>query len=160
MSKYHFFWESASPFSNWYKPNDFIHQGVSYNCSEQAMMHKKALLFGDTEVAQLIMEQTSPRLQKALGREVRGFDKETWDDRSEDIVTDILVSKFTSTPSLKKYILDTGDKVLVEASPYDTVWGIGLKMDHPDAQDESTWRGENRLGNALMKAREIIREIG
>lgn len=117
----------------------------------------KALAFNDHEVAKLIMESNEPYVQKALGREVRGFVKDVWDDICEDLVVDGLVSKFTQNKYLEKFILDTGDTILVEASPSDKIWGIGLAEDDPRALDETQWRGKNLQGKALMRARDIIR---
>src|SRR5271165_6600447 len=104
MSDFTFFWDG--PFSNWYT-SPFVHNGVQYNCGEQYMMHQKALLFNDTEVAQLIMEETHPRKQKALGREVRGFDIPRWDAVCLDIVFDGLLCKFQQNADLKQILLDT-----------------------------------------------------
>lgn len=152
-----FFWGDESPFSNWYQPNTFTHNGVEYNCSEQYMMHMKASAFADAEVAQLIMEQPLPRQQKMLGREVRGFDSGIWMSICQPLMVDGLVSKFTQDDLLQEYILSTGDKILVEASPYDKIWGIGLTEDNPLAWDKATWEGLNLLGEVLMKARDVIR---
>ncbi len=85
-----FFYDSTSPFSNWYK-KPFSHNGTEYNCSEQYMMHQKALLFKDKEVAELIMEQSEPRKQKMLGREVRDYDNEIWMENCQDIMVDGLM---------------------------------------------------------------------
>lgn len=157
MNKFTFFWQSGSPFSNWF-PSVFTHDGVEYNCSEQYMMHKKALLFGDTEVAQLIMEQTSPRAQKMLGREVRGFDDQVWKEQCIEIMVDGCLSKFEQLPELGKQLLATGDTTIVEASPYDKVWGIGMTEDDPRATDPSQWQGQNLLGHVLMEVRDLMNE--
>jgi ribA/ribD-fused uncharacterized protein len=154
--KFTFFWESGSPFSNWY-PQSFDHLGIRYNCSEQYMMYKKALLFRDIEVAEMIMEQTSPRKQKFLGRQVRGFDQTVWLRECEDIMVPALVSKFTQDTYSLNCMLDTGDSTIVEASPYDKIWGIGMTKDDPRATDPTQWEGENRLGICLMKARDVIK---
>ncbi len=156
MTEYTLFYKSAHPFSNWYASN-FIHDGIHYNCSEQFMMREKALLFEDHEVAQLIMEQTDPRKQKFLGRQVRDFNQRVWLEKCEDIMVPALVSKFTQNNYLKKFILDTGYSILVEASPTDKIWGIGLAEDDPRALNRVEWQGTNLLGNVLMRAREIIR---
>ena len=150
-----FFWAGSSPFSNWHK-SKFTHNDVEYNCSEQYMMHMKALMFGDTEVAELIMEQKDPRKQKMLGREVRHFDHELWFEKCQEVMVDGLISKFTQNPSMLKVLLDTGDKIIAEASPYDTVWGIGMAEDHPDVLNQSKWNGHNLLGKVLMSARNQI----
>lgn len=151
-----FFWGSDSPFSNWY-PQPFIHNGQQYNCSEQYMMYKKAILFKDIDVAEMIMEQTHPRKQKFLGRQVRGYDDAVWMASCDDIMVEGLVSKFIQDTYSLTTMLDTGRKIIVEASPYDKIWGIGLTADNPLAWDQSTWQGENRLGNVLMEARDVIR---
>lgn len=153
-----FFWANASPFSNWHK-SKFTHNGVQYNCSEQYMMHMKALMFNDTEVAELIMEQKDPRKQKFLGRQVRNFDQNVWLEKCQDIMVDGLISKFTQNTAILETLLNTDDKIIVEASPYDTIWGIGLSEDNPDALDQSKWRGQNLLGIVLMRARDEIRSI-
>jgi ribA/ribD-fused uncharacterized protein len=152
-----FFYGSFDPFSNWYQPNKFIHAGVEYNCSEQYMMHKKALLFNDIEVANLIMEQIHPRQQKMLGKEVRGFVKSIWDENCQDIMVEGLISKFTQNERLKQTLLNTGETILVEASPYDKIWGIGLSENDPRALDETKWLGQNLLGKVLMRVRNVIR---
>ena len=152
--KYVFFW--AGPYSNWHN-QPFNHEGTTYNCSEQFMMQQKALRFGDTEIAYEVMAAMTPGVQKALGRQVRGFDVSTWQAEAIDIMVPALVSKFTATPRLKQLILDSGDATLVEASPYDTVWGVGLSADDERILDEAQWRGKNFLGIALMRARDIIK---
>jgi ribA/ribD-fused uncharacterized protein len=149
------FW--GGPFSNWY-PSEFIHGGVDYNCGEQFMMQKKALYFGDTETANLIMQETSPREQKALGRKVKNFDAAAWDTVCQDIVYEGLLEKFSQNPELKDVLLDTGDRIIVEASPYDTIWGIGLGEHDPRALDQSQWRGKNYLGNVIMRVRDELKK--
>lgn len=153
-----FFWGSDSVFSNWFQPNKFTHNNVEYNCSEQYMMHMKALAFGDHEVAKLIMEQTNPRKQKMLGREVRNFDNAAWMTICQDIMVDGLVSKFTQDTRLKTRLLLTNNKILVEASPTDSIWGIGLAEDNPLAWNEATWQGQNLLGKTLVRVRAQIRD--
>lgn len=155
MSKFTFFWESDSPFSNWY-PQSFDHEGKRYNCSEQYMMYKKAMLFKDTDVAEMIMEQAHPRKQKFLGRQVRGFDQEVWMAKCQDIMVPALVSKFTQDTYSLNCMLDSVGTTIVEASPYDKVWGIGMTKDDPRATNPTQWDGLNLLGVVLMKARDII----
>lgn len=151
-----FFWGSDSPFSNWY-PQWFTHQGIQYNCSEQFMMYQKARLFKDFDVAEMIMEQTSPRKQKFLGRMVRGFDNNVWMTECEEIMVPGLVSKFQQDTYSLNTLLDTEDSIIVEASPYDKIWGIGMTEDDPRATDPSKWEGKNLLGICLMKVRDVIR---
>lgn len=153
-----FFYESTSPLSNWYKTT-FIHKGITYNCGEQYMMHQKALLFYDKEVAELIMEQSEPRKQKMLGRDVREYDDEIWMENCQDLMVDGLFSKFTQNGYCLTTLLATGDSVLVETSPTDKIWGIGLKKDDPRINNPSKWLGDNLLGKVLMMTRNKIRQL-
>lgn len=157
MKQYTLFYKSKHPFSNWYA-SGFEHNGMRFNCSEQYMMYHKAMLFNDSEVAKLIMETEDPFIQKALGRQVRNFDSSIWFEKCNAIMVEGLVEKFTQNKYLETFILNTGDNILVEASPTDRIWGIGLGEDNPDVLDETKWRGENRLGIVLMETRRIIRE--
>lgn len=120
------------------------------------MMYRKAMLFKDFDVAEMIMEQSHPRKQKFLGRQVRGFDEEVWMANCQDIMVPGLVSKFTQDTYSLNVMLDSVGTVLVEASPYDRVWGIGMTKDDPRATDPTQWEGKNLLGIVLMKARDII----
>lgn len=151
-----FFWQTASPFSNWYK-SKFEHNGVIYSCAEQYMMHMKALAFGDSEVAALIMESNDPRAHKMLGREVRNFDPDMWTSICKELMVDGLVSKFLQDSTCLTALLNSGDAILAEASPYDKIWGIGLVESDPRATDPSKWPGQNLLGVVLMDVRDVIR---
>jgi len=157
MKQYLLFYKSKHPFSNWYA-SSFIHNGMKFNCSEQFMMYEKAMMFNDTEVAKLIIETDEPFKQKFLGRQVRNFDREKWHKECRDIMVPGLVSKFTQNAYLEKFILDTNDKILVEASKSDKIWGIGLSEDDPRALDETLWQGTNWLGEVLMRTRDAIRD--
>jgi ribA/ribD-fused uncharacterized protein len=150
------FYSSAHPFSNWYMC-PFVHLGHEYNCSEQFMMYKKAMLFGDHDVAEMIMQQGHPRKQKFLGREVRGFDADTWNRECKPIMVPGLVSKFTQDEYCLTTLLDTGDTIIAEASPSDKIWGIGLSGDDPKALNPKLWQGTNWLGDVLMETRDEIR---
>lgn len=119
-------------------------------------MYKKAMLFKDIDVAEMIMEQSHPRKQKFLGRQVREFDQGIWMKECQDIMVPALVSKFTQDTYSLNCILDSVGTTLVEASPYDTVWGIGMTKDDPRATDPAKWDGLNLLGEVLMKARDVI----
>jgi len=120
-------------------------------------MYFKATTFGDAESGREILATNSPREQKAIGRKVKNFDSAKWDAVCVQIVTDILVHKFNSDDKLKVILLDTNNKHIVEASPFDTIWGIGMGVDNPDVLYQSLWNGKNYLGICLMNAREIIR---
>lgn len=135
---------------------DFEVDGVWYNCTEQYMMAQKALHFGDTEAYQQIMASYSPMEQKKLGRKVAGFDEESWNTVRYDVVVKGNIAKFSQNPPLRQYLLSTGDKILVEASPRDTVWGIGMSKEDKDAICPARWKGQNLLGLALMEVRNHI----
>lgn len=154
--KFTFFWNG--PFSQWY-PSTFVVDGVTYNCAEQYMMAQKALLFKDLTAHAKIMSTDSPKEQKKMGREVRNFQVHKWEKRAKQVVKDGNLAKFGQNPDLKQVLLETEGTTLVEASPYDKIWGIGLAEDDPKAQDRSQWQGENWLGEVLTQVREELKEL-
>lgn len=156
MSNFTFFY--GGPFSNW-ASSTFIYNGVVYNTGEQYMMHMKALLFNDAETAKKIMGTSSPYEQKALGRIVKNFDKAQWEAVCLDIMVAGLTSKFSQNPAMLKALLDTGDTEIVEASPTDRIWGIGLAESDPLIWDKKNWRGTNWLGVVLMRVRDELRKV-
>lgn len=141
--------------SQWY-PCQFEVDSVKYTSAEQYMMAEKARLFGDEKIRAEILRTSDPRKCKALGRKVKNFDKAVWDKKKEDIVRNGNFEKFMQNDALRNFLLSTGDKVLVEASPTDRVWGIGLGKNNPDALDPKKWRGQNLLGFILMAVRNEI----
>lgn len=137
------------------KPNDQIR----FDCNEQYMMAEKALLFKDYAAFKAIMETDSPREQKALGRKVKGFDTETWEKIACPVVYRANRAKFEQNPELKKTLLDSAPATIVEASPYDKIWGIGRDEKDPRCHDRSKWDGRNWLGEILTQVRdELIEE--
>ncbi|WP_195574386.1 NADAR family protein [Paenibacillus sp. 1001270B_150601_E10] len=164
--KYLFFWGHTPKdhtivdkacFSQWY-PAAFIEDNITYHTAEHYMMAKKAELFQDIAIRDQIVEQSHPNQAKALGRKVRYFDEKVWDEHKFAIVQQGNLLKFSQHAPLMEYLLQTGDRILVEASPYDKVWGIGMAQDHPHAEQPARWRGENLLGFALMAVREQLRK--
>ena len=153
----HLFWKTASPFSQWH-PATFEVDGVVYNCAEQYMMAEKARLFGDYETEAAILASGNPGKQKALGRKVANFDETIWNERCRDVVFQGNLAKFSQNPDLMSCLLDTADRILVEASPVDAVWGIGLAEDDPRCLEPAQWRGTNWLGEVLTAVRAHIRE--
>jgi ribA/ribD-fused uncharacterized protein len=147
-----FFWKNRSPFSNWFM-RDFRMDGILFNCAEQAMMYEKAMLFNDQERAMMILMEKFPSKQKALGRQVVGFDNEVWVSNREPIVKRILHEKFSQNEDLLVELLKTEGRTLVEASPVDNIWGIGLAEDDDRARDRSNWLGLNLLGKLLTEVR-------
>jgi ribA/ribD-fused uncharacterized protein len=153
------FWKPPAPFSQW-TPCTFTLDGVTYNCAEQFMMAEKARLFGDDATLAKILATASPKTHKALGRKVAGFDGAVWGARCLEVVVRGNEAKFGQDDALRAALLATGEKRLVEASPYDTIWGIGLRADDPRALDPATWRGTNLLGQALERVRATLRGRG
>ena len=153
--KYYLFWRSK--FGQWHMSDMFDPiTGLTFNCAEQYMMYKKAELFGDNDIMNKIMASNDPRTQKNLGREVKGYEEDKWNAVALNVVAYGNYLKFTQNPKLLKSMFKFSDKILVEASPIDKKWGIGLAEDDPRALDESQWQGENLLGRALMIARDVI----
>ncbi|HSB65300.1 MAG TPA: NADAR family protein [Anaerolineales bacterium] len=143
--------------SQWW-PSSFIIGRISYSSAEQYLMAEKALLFGDEEMRAKILLTSSPEEVKDLGRRINGFDEDVWSNHRVNIALQANEAKFRQTDSLKKFLLETHEKVLVEASPVDIVWGIGLKESDPRANDPHQWRRQNLLGFTLMEIRSRLRE--
>ncbi|MEV4417688.1 NADAR family protein [Catellatospora sp. NPDC049609] len=141
--------------SQWW-PAAFTVDGQRFATAEHYMMWRKATLFGDTATAARILSAGHPQEAKGLGREVRRFDQAAWERERYAVVLAGSVAKFGQDPALRAYLLGTGQRVLVEASPVDAVWGIGLSARDDGAWDPRRWRGLNLLGFALMEARELL----
>ena len=152
--QYHFFW--SGPFSQW-KRAEFELDGDRFNTAEQAMMVGKARVFGDESMARKILTTRDARKQKALGRQVRGFDYAVWDAAKVDIVRRANLAKFSQNRGLRRKLFETGHRLLVEASPLDAIWGIGLDEATARETDPQLWPGQNLLGQILTEVREILR---
>jgi ribA/ribD-fused uncharacterized protein len=138
--------------SQWW-PCSFVVDGQQFASAEHYMMWRKAMLFNDVAVATQVLAARTPAEAKALGRVVSGFSSPAWEAARLEIVVEGNLAKFGQDPSLRSYLLSTGSRVLVEASPQDRVWGIGLVESDPRAADPSAWLGLNLLGEALMEVR-------
>jgi ribA/ribD-fused uncharacterized protein len=148
---YTFFCKSSSPFSNWNQNGEtFELYGQTFNCAEQAMMWCKAWLFGDMEKAKEILASEFPKEQQALGREVEGFDETMWKAMFMQVVYMVLKAKFTQLESYKKSLLDTGDTIMVEASP-DKFYGIGIPEAKARMVPIEQWPGKNFMGKIMTK---------
>ncbi len=154
--KFTFFW--AGPFSQW-ATSVFKIDGVTYSSAEQYMMAEKARFFGDEETVKKIMQTAIPYEQKKLGRQVKNFNKNKWKAVARDVVYKGNVAKFSQNPHLKEKLMETKGTTLVEASPHDELWGIGLREDDPRAQNRSQWQGRNWLGEVITKVREKFIEL-
>ncbi len=116
---------TKSCFSQWF-PCQFEENGIVYKTAEQYMMAHKAKLFDDNEILEKILKSETPNEAKSLGRKVKNFDSEVWDEHKYEILKQANILKFSQNQELKDFLLSTYDKILVEASPYDTIWGIGM----------------------------------
>lgn len=162
--KYLFFWGhtpsdsgliTEACLSQWWMCG-FTVDGVEYSCAEQYMMAEKARMFGCQDMLEKIMEAKSPKVMKAYGRAVRNFDKETWDNACYDLVRRGNIAKFSQNPKLWDFLKSTKKRILVEASPMDRIWGIGMDRSNSDAECPLKWKGRNLLGFALTEARDQL----
>lgn len=164
--KFLFFWGHTPPadggvseacFSQWWFCR-FTVDGTEYSCAEQFMMAEKARMFGDEEMLSMILQAKQPKAMKAYGRAVRNFEKERWDSACYEIVKRGNLAKFSQNQELWDYMKNTKKRILVEASPRDRIWGIGMGKSNPDAECPVKWRGTNLLGFALTEVRDILLE--
>lgn len=162
--KYTFFWGHTSRdaervgnecMSQWY-PCAFTIEGTEYPTAEHYMMAEKARLFGDDEACARILATRNPGKAKKIGREVRGYDDEAWTHARFEAVVRGNIAKFSQHDTLREVLLGTHQRVLVEASPSDRVWGIGLAANDEKASNPLAWRGDNLLGFALMQVRHTL----
>lgn len=130
-----------------------------YFCMEQYMMAEKARLFSDKDILEQILKSNSQHEVKALGRKVKNFVQSTWDNSKHSIILTGSYCKFIQNNNLKQFLIKTGDKILVEASPYDAVWGIKMGIDDKDINNPLKWRGRNMLGFALMEVRDEVKKL-
>lgn len=121
------------------------------------MMEQKALLFKDIETAEKVLMADNPGKAKALGRCINNFDQELWDNRKTDIVVQGNIQQFSQNLELHEFLVNTGQRVLVEASPVDKIWGAGLAINDPLINDPKNWKGLNLLGFSLMEVRKQLR---
>ncbi|WP_444905475.1 NADAR family protein [Microbulbifer sp. SSSA008] len=158
--KYIFFWGhqeigsqvSKSCFSQWYE-SKFVEDANKFITAEHYMMYHKAKLFGDDSACKKVLLAGTPGEAKAIGRGVRGFQQEIWNEKRFEIVVNANFAKFSQNSELKQFLLNTEDRVLVEASPVDRIWGIGLAQDNSSSENPNDWKGLNLLGFALMEVR-------
>lgn len=146
-------------FSQWYY-SPFTVNGLIYKTTEHWMMAQKAKLFDNVEIFKLIVDCDKPGEAKELGRQVVGFDEDTWIRNRYEIVRLGNIHKFNQNRDLGDYLLKTSSRILAEASPIDTIWGIGLTKDSADIENIYSWRGLNLLGFALMETRDFLTDFG
>lgn len=152
-TKYHFFW--SGPFSQWH-PSKFTIDGIEFVNCEQWMMYNKAIVFEDYDTARQILNTTDPSTHKSLGRRVSNFDDDVWMKVAYQIVVEGNRAKFSQNPKLYSALRLTGTDIIVEASPHDKRWGIGLSENDPNIHDPTKWMGANLLGKAIMDVRDEL----
>ena len=166
--KYIFFWGHTKKnheeigkhcLSQWFE-SPFTVEGITYKTAEHWMMARKALLFEDQKTFDKIISCTKPAEAKELGRSIPGFDDQVWNQKRYEIVKIGSIHKFNQHPALADYLLKTENRILVEASPVDTIWGIGLAPESEYKENIYAWRGQNLLGFALMEARDFLQSFG
>lgn len=150
-----YFWGDPT-LSNW-GPAPFEYKGHSFHNSEQAFMWEKAMCFNDKEIANEILKSSNPRVVKELGRQIKNYNEQTWAKRRYDAMYQVCLAKFSQNEQQRETLLGTGDRTLVEGSPYDVVWGVGIHWAHEEILDEKNWKGQNLLGKALMEVRKVLR---
>lgn len=165
LPEYLFFWghtpaEDGSVtkacFSQWWE-SPFEIDGIVYRTAEHFLMASKARLFGDDDALEKILAAVHPKKAKDLGHGVQGFDEAAWSAKRFELVVAGNEAKFLQNAELAKHLMTTGNRVLVEASPVDRIWGIGLAEDDPRAGNPAEWCGQNLLGFALMEVRDRLR---
>jgi len=163
--KYLYFWGhrkgkndevSASCMSQWYEAT-FVVDGISYPTAEHWMMSRKALLFDDHPTFEKIIKSKTPGEAKDLGRKVLNFDENLWNEKRFEIVVRGNLAKFTQNKNLGLFLINTSNRILVEASPVDKIWGVGLASDNEQIQNPNTWKGLNLLGFSLMEVRDLLK---
>ncbi|EZH73226.1 hypothetical protein ATO12_19675 [Aquimarina atlantica] len=164
--KYLFFWGHTpnkdgsigkSCFSQWWE-SSFKVDNVNYKTAEHWMMAEKARLFNDIEIIEEIIKSSHPMEAKQLGRKVKNFDPKVWDEHKFEIVKQGNIYKFSQKNELKDFLLNTGKRIIVEASPRDRIWGIGMSENNEKAENPNLWRGQNLLGFALMEVRDELKQ--
>lgn len=163
--KYIYFWGHTpsgidvdkSCLSQWY-PASFDIDGQIFATAEHYMMAEKARLFSDEQTYQAIIATPSPAQAKALGRKIKDFDESIWQQHRVDIVFKGNLVKFSQNSDIRQYLINTQGRVLVEASPVDRIWGMGLSQSSQDASNPKHWQGLNLLGFILMRVRDVLQE--
>ncbi|KVP96583.1 hypothetical protein WJ97_11910 [Burkholderia ubonensis] len=152
------FWRTREIYSNWHPAAFTDEEGRRFANSEQFMMCAKACIMGDLAMAEKMLAVSDPKTLKAMGRQVQNYRDELWVKHRLSIMVHGCYLKFSQNPAMKAELLATEDRILVEASPDDTIWGIGLEESDPRCLDRQQWKGLNLLGEALMVVRALLRE--
>ena len=140
--------------SNFYPCKFEKEKGIKFNCSEQYLMYMKAILFepNNNDLHNKIINESNPKVIKSLGRSVKYFNNDIWNENKKQIMINGLRLKFNHNPNIKKKLINTGNKILYEASPYDKIWGIGYSPTDALVVPSNKY-AENLLGKCLMEIR-------
>lgn len=164
ITETHAFFYTEWP-SNFFRANfkytsRFNGEEHEFFCSEQAFMYEKAVCFGDRDTAKEILAAATPMKAKELGRTVKPFDTDTWEQYRYEVMRDVNLAKYRQNPDLVKRLLDPkfDGRTFVEASPIDGIWGIRMPMGSTGIDDETNWRGRNLLGKAITEVRNMLKE--
>ena len=152
--KYILFWNGTM--SNW-AHTPYWWGGCHFENSEQHYMWLKAMHFGDEATAKKILRETNPKIAKSLGRKVSGYDDDEWAKHRENAMYEACYAKFSGNKKAYDFMMSLPrNRYFAEASPYDTIWGIGWEENHPNAAVPGAWRGRNLLGNVLNRVRATL----
>lgn len=153
------FWHGDSPFSNWYRGLEIKYQGFVFDNSEALFMYLKCKFFNQEELALEVTENQDPAKVKKIGRKIKNYNEKSWAESRVGYMKLVQVMKFGQHPELNKILLATGDKQIIEASPLDNIWGVGMYSTHPDVEDPEKWKGQNLLGKVLESVRKVYRDV-
>ncbi len=142
--------------SNWY-PSPFDLDGMRFTSTEQYIMYRKCMAFGDEKSAAAVMTTNDPAKQQEIGRYAENYIDSAWKAMRQSVATVGLLEKFRQNEELRNKQLDTGDAYLVECAHLDKAWACGRGLDENERFDASLWTGSNILGFALMEVRNMIR---
>jgi len=149
------FFGALHPFSNWNQEHSFTVKDRTFDCGEQLMMAWKAAFFKDWVTFEKIMKPNHPSKYKDLGRDVTPFDEAAWDKERDPMMFTICLARARQIPAVDAMLIASEGRELVEASQFDTIWGVGLAEYDERILDRRNWRGANRLGIAWMRVREF-----
>ena len=152
------FFGELNPFSNFHEVTIEV-DGMTFHSTEQWIQYQKAKLFGDNETGEKIMKTTRAIECKRLSYDIEDYDEEEWKGNIEKLCYRGIKAKFTQHDWLKKLLLETGQKCIVECAP-NTIWGTGVALSDKEALNKNKWNGEGEIGlmgMMLMKIREELR---
>jgi len=151
-----FFWNSL--YSQWYLC-DFVDENwQKYSSAEKYMMIKKAELFENFDIAEQMRQIDSPKQLKQLWRLIKNFDEKIWGKYRFEIVKKWNYFKFSQNSDLLKYLKMHKNLILVEWSPCDIIWWVGIHYKDEKIKDKKNWKWLNLLGKAIMEVRkELLR---